>query len=174
MFGHCLSKTRRAVAYLLVFGASLALATTAAHAAPLMANNGTILSLTAVGASDPGDPIQISSSVQADSKIQRSNLYYELFDPAGTLLATRKIDANRLAAGDIVNDSWSYSDPPETGDYTVTLCWSTGNAENCHIASAQTSFYSVPTMGLGLSVLAALLLAGFLLRNRRQLGLEVV
>lgn len=129
------------------------------------ANSGTILSLTGTS----GNPIVISASVRADSSIQNSNLLYVLYSPTGSVLTTRKISAPRgMDAGDIFNDSFSYSNPPATGSYRITLCWSTGNAENCDITSAETQFYSVPTLGWGLSIVAVLMLAAFLYQHRRE------
>lgn len=148
-------------------------------AAPLggaraQANIGTITSLVGTGAGTPGDPIQISSSIRADSAIQNSNLLYKLYSPSGALLLTRKIGApNNMDAGDTFSDAWSYSNPPSTGNYSVTLCWSTGNAENCDIASSSTGFYSVPTLGWILSVISLALLAVFLHRRRREFARQV-
>jgi hypothetical protein len=127
------------------------------------ANAGTILSLTGTS----GNPIVINASVRADSSIQNSNLLYVLYSPSGSVLATRKISTPRgMDAGDIFNDSWSHSNPPATGTYRITLCWSTGNAENCDIASAETQFYSVPTMGWILGLASMGLLGVFLYRRR--------
>jgi hypothetical protein len=155
----------RAIAIVTMLSASLAVVKGQAWAAPLRANNGTILYLTAVGSASPGDPIQINSSVRADSDIQKSNLYYELYEPGGSLVDTHTVAADRLDPGDVVNEGWSSNNTPNTGTYTVTLCWSTGNATNCDIAYAETSFYSVPTMGIPLSLLGLALL-GFLLWSR--------
>lgn len=159
---------RRGWSSLALLGLLLASGTPVALAAPLRANTGTILSLVGIGAGNPGDPIQISSSVQADSDIQRSNLLYGVYAPDGSLVATRKIDANRLDPGDIVNDSWNTSNTPSSGTYSVTLCWSTGNAENCDIASATTGFYSVPTAGVPLSLVGLALIVTFAWRRRHQ------
>ncbi len=148
-------------------------------AAPLgvawaLSNSGTILSLVGTGAGTPGNPIQISSTVRADSAIQNSNLIYKLYSPSGALLLSRKIGApNNMQAGGTFDDAWSYSNPPDTGSYTVTLCWSTGNAENCDIASSSTGFYSVPTLGWTLSVISLALLAVFLHRRRREFARQV-
>ncbi|MGH2628210.1 MAG: hypothetical protein ACRDHY_16345 [Anaerolineales bacterium] len=138
-------------------------------AAWAQANIGVIVSLVGTGAGSPGNPIQISSTIRADSSIQNSNLLYKLYSPSGALLLTRKIGApNNMDPGDTFGDAWSYSNPPDTGDYTVTLCWSTGNAENCDIASSSTGFYSVPTLGWTLTVVSLGLLAVFLYRRRRD------
>jgi hypothetical protein len=135
------------------------------------AGEGTILSLSAIGASEPGDPIYISSSVQALSAIQNSNLYYTITAPSGALVAQRTFDPGRMSAGQIVNDAWSTSNTPETGTYTVTLCWSTGASTNCNIASASTSLYSVPTLGWALGLTGGALIAIWIWGNRRALAL---
>ena len=134
-------------------------------AAPVLSVTGQITSLAATGASDPGDPIQISSSSEAKSSLEKTNLYYEVYDEAGTLVATRQVNADRLEAGDVINDSWSTSNTPTTGTYKVTLCWSTGQAHNCDIDYVETSFYSVPSLGWPLTVVAIGMLAMFILRR---------
>lgn len=152
-------------AVILCASALLAGTTTVAWARPLAAG-GSITSLTASG----GGTIDINSTVLAQDRIQNSNLYYELFAPSGAKIATHPTDLPAMNNGDTAGDGWSYSNPPETGDYTVTLCWSTGNSHNCDIASAATGFYSVPTLGWGLSTVALLMLAGFLYVRRREFG----
>jgi hypothetical protein len=52
----------------------------------------------------------------------------------------------------------------------VTLCWSTGNAHNCDIDYAETTFYSVPTLGLWLSMAGAALIGWWIRSQRRELG----
>lgn len=136
-------------------------------AAPVLANTGTITALNGSGAQNPGDPISISSSGRADSQIQVSNLYYEVFAAGGARVASHQTNLSPFDPGDTFSDSFSTSNTPTTGTYTVTICWSTGNAHNCDIASASTEFHSVPTLGTALTGLAALLLGGFLWRNRR-------
>lgn len=145
----------------------LAQTTALAWARPL-AIGGSITSLTASGAGSPGGSIDIDSSILAQSRIQNSNLYFELFAPSGARIATRETNLPAMNDGDTGGDGWSFGNPPETGDYTVTLCWSTGNAHNCDIDYAETGFYSVPTLGLGLGMVALLLLAGFLFLRRRE------
>jgi len=160
-----ISPAWRSAAVLAVFLFGLSPAT--ALAAPLRANTGTVLALTGTGASSPGDPIQISSTVQADSSIQNSNLLYAVYEPGGNLVASRKISLAKMEGGDVFSDSWSTSNTPSSGTYSVTICWSTGNAENCDIASAMTNFYSVPTVGLPLALLALALLGAFVWRRRQ-------
>ena len=146
------------------------MATAGASASPLRANTGTILSLTAVGAQQPGDPIDVNSTVQATDSVNNSNLYYELMDPSGAIIFTRQVSPPRMVAGDTFSDSWTYTNPPSTGSYTVSLCWSTGNSHNCDIASNTTQFSSVPTMGWPLSLVAIGMLGVWVWRRREVLA----
>jgi hypothetical protein len=146
---------------------AVSLMTTAgASASPLKANTGSIQSLTAQGAAQPGDPIDIASTVQATDRINNSNLYYELSDPSGAVIDTRQIDPGRMSAGQTVSDAWQHTNPPSTGTYTVTLCWSTGNSHNCDIDFKSTQFSSVPTLGWPLSAAAFGMLGIWIWRRR--------
>ncbi|MEW6568884.1 MAG: hypothetical protein AB1449_12110 [Chloroflexota bacterium] len=149
----------------LVAGLILALVFTSPAAAQ-GSGRGTILRLIAIGAWRPGNPIRVASAVWAQDAIQQSNLYYEMRAPSGAIVATRTVDPGRLRAGQVFVDAWSTSNTPEVGTYTVSLCWSTGNSRNCNIDYAETSFYSVPTLGPAFSVLALALL-GFWLWSQR-------
>lgn len=137
-------------------------------AAPTLANTGVITMLAGTGAANPGDSIAISSQVRADSRVVVSNLFYELFEPGGARVDTHQTNPSRLQPGETFRDTWSSSNTPTRGTYTVTLCWSTGQAHNCDIASATTSFYSVPTLGPVLTAVAVLLLACLLWINRHD------
>jgi hypothetical protein len=142
-----------------------------AFAAPLMAHDGTILRLLATDAPGYGDMVSVSSQVRANRRISRSNLYYEIFAPGGTtIVATHSTSLPRMRPGDVYNDSWSTSNSsfPSVGTYTVILCWSTGTSHNCDIDRAQTTFYSVPTMGWGLSLVGLILLFIFLWSHRER------
>jgi hypothetical protein len=140
-----------------------------AFAGPLgQAIKGDIHSFTAIGATNPGDPINISSLVHAHQKIQNSNLYYEVYSPSMTLVDTREIDPGNMAIDDTFSDSWSTYNTPEIGNYTITLCWSTGGSHNCDIDYAEIIIFSVPTIGFGLTIVALGLLGLFLWQNRRQ------
>lgn len=143
------------------------MATAGASASPLKANNGSIQSLTAQGATQPGNPIDVSSTVLAADRINNSNLYYVLSDPSGTIIDTSQTSSLHLETGETFTDSWQHTNPPSTGDYTVTLCWSTGNSHNCDIDFKSTQFSSVPTLG-GLLWIVALGLIWIWLRRRRQ------
>lgn len=138
----------------------------------LAAGEGEILSLSAIGASHPGDPIVINSSVRAIERIQQSNLGYLVLAPGGAPVAVRRVDPGRMGAGDVFNDSWSTTNTPETGTYTVILCWSAGNSTNCQIDLAITRFYSVPTLGWAFSGMGVALIGLFLRRNRKRFEQE--
>lgn len=131
-------------------------------------NKGKIQQLLVQGAATPGDPIVIDSLSEAFERIPASNLYYEVYSPSGTLIDTRQISLSRMQIGDTYADHWQSNNPPETGNYTVTLCWSTGQATNCDIDYVETIEYSVPTMGFGLSILAMGLFGVLLWRNRHH------
>lgn len=151
----------------------LALTAMSAAAAPRYANTGDILSLTAIGASQPGESIQINSRIQATDSINNSNLYYELIDPSGAVVDTYTISPPKMKSGETYDDAWSSSQTPSTGSYSVTLCWSTGNSQNCDIASSSTQFSSVPTLGVPLWLLSLGLLGVWLWRERRAFAVEV-
>ncbi len=76
------------------------MATAGASASPLKANLGSIQSLTAVGAAQPGDRINVASTVLAADRINNSNLYYELSDPSGTVIFTNQVDPPHLDTGE--------------------------------------------------------------------------
>jgi hypothetical protein len=150
-------------------GAGLGLIALAVAFGPAVAaGEGEILSLSAIGASRPGDPISISSSVHAIERIQNSNIGYLILAPSGAPVAVHRTNPGRMEAGDVFNDSWSTTNTPETGTYTVILCWSSGNSTNCQIDIAITRFYSVPTLGWAFSGLGLALIGLFLWRNRKQ------
>ena len=138
-------------------------------AGPMGASNkGKILQLLVQGAGNPGEPLVIDSLSEAYEKIPNSNLYYEVYSPSMTLLDTRKINPGRMEVGDTYSDHWESYNTPDSGNYTVTLCWSTGQAQNCDIDYVETIEYSVPTIGLGLSILAVGLFGVLLWRNRQH------
>lgn len=140
---HCVVFRGILAAIILIFYATPALAR------PHLAG-GNINSLSATDAPGLGDTVQITSLVQATSKIQNSNLYYTI-TIGSTLVATHTTTPPKFEIGDTFSDSWSISNSsfPSIGTYSVTLCWSTGNSQNCDIDSATTTFYSVPTLGWG-------------------------
>jgi hypothetical protein len=135
-------------------------------------NSGAVLSLVVSGGAQQGDTIRISSQVRADTRIQRSNLFYQVLAPDGvTVVATNQTSAPRgMQPGDTFNHGWNTNNSsfPSQGTYSVTLCWSTGNAKNCDIASATTNFYSVPTLGWTLSLVAVGLIAYWVFKHRLE------
>jgi hypothetical protein len=66
---------------------------------------GQITSLVMVGAQNPGDPIDIDSSILATTKCQNTNLYYEVYSPTMVLVGTRQVDPPTLNPGDTFDDS---------------------------------------------------------------------
>jgi len=142
------------------------MATAGASASPLRANTGSIQSLTAVGAAQPGDPIDVSSTIAAMDRINKSNLYYELSDPSGAVIFATQVDPGRLDVGETSSDAWQFSNPPSTGTYTISLCWSTGNSHNCDIDFKTTQFSSVPTLGWPLTIVAGGLIGLWIWRRK--------
>lgn len=161
------SANARALSILLAFVCLLGWATPAFAGPAAASDKGEIVYLNVTGAASPGDPINISSQVHAFQKIQNSNMFYEVYSPSMVLVDTREIDPGKLEIDDTYNDSWNSSNTPETGNYTITLCWSTGNSHNCDIDYVETVVYSVPTFGYGLTLAALVLLVLFLWQNRR-------
>ncbi len=138
-------------------------------------SKGVITGLTASDASSQGSSVNIHSSERADTKISNSNLYYQVFAPDGvTVVATHTTNMPNLKAGDTYSDSWSTSNAsfPSIGTYTVRLCWSTGNSQNCDIDSASTTFYSVPSLGWFFSLVGIALVVIWVWRRRREFALE--
>ncbi len=143
----------------------------AAWARPVGDVVGSITSLTVVGGANPGDTILISSTVLAKDKVEQSNLFYQVYAPDGvTIVATHQTDLVSLELGESFSHSWTTvnSSFPSAGNYTVHLCWSTGNASNCNIAQATTTFYSVPTLGWWLTILGLGLVGMWLWRQRES------
>jgi len=137
-----------------------------------MAPDGEVVSLTATGGGSQNDTITISVTVRATARVTNSNLYFEIRAPNGTVVDTHSTgDIPSMNNGDRFSYSWNSNNSsyPEMGDYTVWVCWSPGNATNCGVAQASTTFYSVPTMGIVLSVVALALLGFWLWRARHKL-----
>jgi hypothetical protein len=90
-------------------------------------------------------------------------LYYTITGPDNTIRATHQTSVPTLDPYHTLTDQWSVNNAGwPAGDYTVSICWSTGNATNCDIAGPiTTTFHSVPTLGwwLGLAGLAILVYA---------------
>ena len=155
-----------------ILSTALILLLLAATPALAKGNSGTIVSLTVSGGSQFGDTIRISSQVRADTTIQNSNLYYQVIAPDGsTVLATHSASPPKgMQSGDLFSNNWTTNNSgwPTQGSYSVNLCWSTGNAHNCGIASRTTNFYSVPTLGWGLSLVAVALIGFWLWSHRLE------
>jgi hypothetical protein len=138
-------------------------------------SKGVITGLTASDASSQGSSVNVHSSERADVKISNSNLYYQIFAPDGvTVVATHTTNMPNMRAGDTYSDSWSTSNAsfPSIGTYTVRLCWSTGNSQNCDIDSASTTFYSVPSLGWFFSLVALALVGVWVWQRRHEFALE--
>ena len=138
-------------------------------AVALAGPDGTITALSATDAPTPGQTITVSASFTANSKINNSNVYYEIIAPDGvTVVATHSTSAPSLQAGESFNDSWTTTNTsfPSAGTYTLTACWSKGGSTNCQLDFKTTSFFSVPTLGGWLTLLGLVLLSVFLWRRR--------
>jgi hypothetical protein len=137
----------------------------------LGAGDGSVLSLSASGGSNFNENINISVTVRADAKISNSSFYFEIRAPDGSVVATNSAGVPSLEAGDTYSYSWNSNNGgyPATGNYTVFFCWSPGGSQNCNIAQASTGFYSVPTFGTVLSVVALGLLGLWLWSARHKL-----
>jgi len=143
-------------------------------------NQGQITSLSANDAPNPGDTITIDITLYANTYITNSNIMFTIVAPDGvTVVATHKANVPKNLGP---NESWSYSWSitnsgfPAIGTYSVIACWSTGQAENCAIAQASFSLFSVPT--LGWLILPLLFIIGLLLWSREHrngviLGMEI-
>jgi hypothetical protein len=129
---------------------------------------GNIWTLNAWGGWPPEKLVTVQSTIYTDSKIGPSNLYYTIA-LGGTVYATHTTSQSAMSAYESRNDQWETgnTDWPE-GDYTISICWSTGNAQNCNIAGPRTTtVHFVPTLGWGLTVaMVGVLLFGFWHRRK--------
>jgi len=134
-----------------------------------------ITSLSATDAPMQGQSVTITASVIADNPVRpRSNLYYEIIAPDGvTVVQTHRTSIPALSHGDTFSDAWSTNNNsfPQTGSYSVTACWSRQNRTDCGLDYRETTFYSVPTVGVGLGILG-LGLFGTFVWCRRDLFME--
>ncbi|MBN1438601.1 MAG: hypothetical protein JW929_04250 [Anaerolineales bacterium] len=129
---------------------------------------GYIFTLNAWGGWAPDTPVTVQSTIYTDDNLGPSNLHYTI-SLGSTIYATHTTNLPRMNRYETRNDQWETvnSGWPE-GDYTITVCWSTGNATNCNIAGPlSTVRHFVPTLGWGLTAAAlGILLAG--LWHRRK------
>jgi hypothetical protein len=136
---------------------------------PALAAGGRILTLNAWGGWAPDTPVTVQSTVTADTKINNSNLYYTI-SLGSTIYATHTTNLPRMNANETLNDQWETvnSGWPE-GDYTVTVCWSTGASQSCGIdGPLSITVHFVPTLGWGLSIAALGILFVGLWQRRRE------
>jgi hypothetical protein len=169
VFRHAVSGIRRQPS---IVGRRVLLVAASALALCSLGASGSVLSLTASGGGGFGDTITISTSVRADNKVNNSNLYFEIRAPDGTVVDTHGFgDVPSLEEGDTYGYSWNSNNGgyPAQGNYTVSVCWSTGNSHNCNIAQASTGFYSVPSLGTVLTLVALGLLALWIWSARHTL-----
>jgi hypothetical protein len=130
---------------------------------------GSIFTLNAWGGWAPNTPVTIQSTIYTDSKIGPSNLYYTIA-LGSTVYATHTTSESAMNANETRNDTWSTvnSGWPE-GDYTIRICWSTGNSQNCNIAGPRTTtVHFVPSLGWPLTVAAVAILLYGLWRRRKD------
>ncbi len=162
------------VAATLLLGAGALPAEADSHAQGGGRRRGRIVRLTASDAPDPDTTITVSSQVQANVDITRSNLFYIIISPNRRIVATHRTSVGALAAGATFSDSWTVSNSsfPVEGTYSLFLCWSTGAARRCNIAVARTTFFSVPTLGWTLSLVGAGLIAMWIWRRRADFRIE--
>jgi hypothetical protein len=136
---------------------------------PVLAAGGRIITLNAWGGWAPDTTVTVQSTVTADSKIGPSNLYYTI-SLGSTLYATHTTSLTKMNANETRNDQWDTvnSGWPE-GDYTITVCWSTGNSQNCDISGPlSTTVHFVPTLGWGLTIAAVGILLFGVWRRRKE------
>lgn len=137
--------------------------------APVRAAGGRILTLNAWGGWAPGTAVTVQATIFADTKINNSNLYYTI-SLGGTVYATHTTPQTPMNQYDTRNDQWETTNTgwPE-GDYTITICWSTGNSQSCNIDGPKTTVtHFVPTLGWGLTLFTFGILVYGVYRRRRQ------
>lgn len=122
------------------------------------AGDGAILSLTA----NDGEIITINISVQANGRINNSNLTFNVISQDGVIVDAHRYSVSRMESGDTLIYSWTSdgSAYPNLGAYTLQACWSTGQSQNCNIAVASTIFYTADSLGpmlyIGLALIGAI------------------
>jgi len=134
-----------------------------------LAAGGSILYLIAWGGYAPNTTVYVQSTVQATERLNNTNLYYTI-SLDGTVYATHTTSLRRLDPWETVTDEWTTTNSGwPAGTYTITVCWSNGNAKSCNIAGpVTTTYYFVSTLGWGLSLTGLALLLFFLWRRRKE------
>jgi hypothetical protein len=136
------------------------------------ANDGTIQSLSASGGGNFNETITISTTVRSDSGVNNTNFYFEIRASDGTVVATHNFgDVPSMSGGETFSYSWTTNNSsyPIQGDYSLSLCWSTGNSRNCNIASATSGFYAANTLGPVLIFALVALITARLWKQRHSL-----
>jgi hypothetical protein len=135
----------------------------------VLAAGGSILYLIAWGGYAPNTTVYVQSTVQATERLNNSNLFYTV-SLGGTVYATHTTPLGRMNAWETVTDEWTTTNSGwPAGNYTITVCWSTGNSQNCNIAGpVTTTQYFVPTLGWELSLAGLAFLLYILWRRRKD------
>ena len=128
------------------------------------AGQGTITSLTA----SSSNPSAVSATLAAASKINNSNVTFQIFDSKGALVGSYGPISISLDAlqSTVVSWSWPVSG---TGPFSATACWSPGNSRNCGIDKKTSTFTAVSSLGDVFLLIGAVLIAVWFWRTRKQL-----
>lgn len=129
------------------------------------AGDGTITALTA----SSGNPSTISATVYASGgkNINNSNVVFQVLDKNSVLVGTYGPVNVSLAAGGMQVIPWSWT-VNGNGPFSVNACWSPGGSGNCSIDNKTTAFSAVPSLGVLLEIVAALLIGIWFWRVRSQ------
>ena len=133
-------------------------------------------SITAIdvsGGDSQNSSISISVSIVATEKINNSNMRILIIAPDGNVVASTQLDPPSMEDGDTWQGNWITDNNGWTqeGDYTVSVCWSKGNASNCNVASSSAIFYSASSLEFLLPVLI-LFFIGLYIRGERRILLR--
>jgi hypothetical protein len=135
----------------------------------VLAAGGRIITLNAWGGYALNTPVYVQSTITADSKISNSNLYYTI-SLGSTIYANHTTNLTPMNSNETRNDQWqTVNSGWPAGDYTVTICWSTGNSHNCNIAGPKSvTVHFVPTLGWELTLVLLGLLLYIVWRRRKE------